>query len=81
VLYVCNVEEDNAGRERHYPAKVASMAAEKGAEAVIISAKIESEIALMDDPADKAEFLETMGLTEPGLNKIIRAGYKLCSIC
>ncbi len=80
VLYVCNVEEDNAAEGNEHSAKVASMAAEKGAEAVIISAKIESEIALMDDPADKAEFLETMGLTEPGLNKIIRAGYKLLDL-
>jgi ribosome-binding ATPase len=80
VLYVCNVEEENAAEGNDHTAKVAAMAVEKGAESVVISAKIESEIALMDDPADKAEFLETMGLTEPGLNKIIRAGYKLLDL-
>ena len=80
VLYVCNVEEESAADGNQHAAKVAAMAAEKGAESVIISAKIESEIALMDDPADKTEFLETMGLSEPGLNKIIRAGYKLLDL-
>ncbi|MEO0393479.1 MAG: redox-regulated ATPase YchF [Pseudomonadota bacterium] len=80
ILYVCNVEEDNAADGNEHAATVAAMAAEKGAESVIISAKIESEIALIDDPADKAEFLETMGLSEPGLNKIIRAGYRLLDL-
>ena len=80
VLYVCNVEEDNAADGNEYSAKVAAMAAEKGAESVVISAKIESEIALIDDAEEKAEFLETLGLSEPGLNKIIRAGYKLLNL-
>lgn len=80
VLYVCNVEEDNAADGNEHSAKVAAMAAEKGAESVVISAKIESEIALIDDAEEKAEFLETLGLSEPGLNKIIRAGYKLLNL-
>lgn len=80
VLYVCNVEEDSAGDGNSLSAKVAEMAKEKGAETVVISAKIESEIALIDDEEEKAEFLETMGLEEPGLNRVIRAGYKLLDL-
>ncbi|MBV6631828.1 MAG: redox-regulated ATPase YchF [Alphaproteobacteria bacterium] len=80
VLYVCNVEEDSAGDGNDLSAKVAEMATEKGAETVVISAKIESEIALIEDAAEKAEFLETMGLEEPGLNRVIRAGYKLLDL-
>jgi ribosome-binding ATPase YchF (GTP1/OBG family) len=54
-------------------------AAKDGAKAVIISAKIESEIALLD-PGERAEFLETLGLTEPGLNRLIREAYALLGL-
>ena len=56
------------------------MAAAQGTEAVVISAAIESEIAQLADPADKAEFLETLGLEEPGLARLIRAGYRLLDL-
>lgn len=80
VLYICNVEEDSAAEGNGLSATVAEMAAAKGAESVVISAKIESEIALIEEATDKAEFLETLGLSEPGLNKVIRAGYKLLDL-
>ena len=77
VLYVCNVEEDSAADGNTLAEEVAKMAAGQGAVSVVISAKIEEEIAALDDEAEKAEFLETLGLEETGLGRVIRAGYEL----
>lgn len=77
VLYVCNVEEESAAEGNALSEEVAKMAAGQGAVSVVISAKIEEEIAALDDEADKAEFLETLGLEETGLTRVIRAGYEL----
>ncbi|MGB5092543.1 MAG: redox-regulated ATPase YchF [Parvibaculum sp.] len=76
VLYVCNVEEASAATGNEYSARVAERAKAEGAESVVISARIEEEIAQLPD-ADRAEYLETLGLAEPGLNRLIQAGYKL----
>ncbi|KAF2991325.1 redox-regulated ATPase YchF [Methylocystis sp. MJC1] len=76
VLYVCNVEETSAAEGNANSAKVAARAAEEGAASVVVSAKIESEIAVMPIEEQK-DFLEAVGLTEPGLNRVIRAGYDL----
>ena len=76
VLYVCNVEEASARCGNTYSKAVAARAAEENAAAVIISAKIESEIALLGADEQK-EYLEAVGLEEPGLNRVIRAGYGL----
>ena len=76
VLYVCNVEEAAADKGNHFSDTVKKRAAEEGAVAVVVSAKIESEIAVM--PVDEQkDFLEAVGLEEPGLNRVIRAGYEL----
>ena len=76
VLYVCNVEEASAAEGNSNSAKVAARAKEEGAVAVVVSAKIESEIAVL--PADEQkDYLEAVGLDEPGLNRVIRAGYNL----
>ena len=76
VLYVCNVEEASADKGNDFSAKVAARAAEEGAVAVVVSARIESEIAVL--PAgEQAEYLDAVGLAEPGLNRVIRAGYDL----
>lgn len=80
VLYVCNVSEDDAAEGNELTAKVHDLAAEQSAQAVVICASIESEIAQLDTHEEKLEFLETMGLEEPGLNRIIRAGYKLLKL-
>lgn len=80
VLYVCNVEEDSAGEGNSYSQLVQDMAAKQGAQAVVICASIESEIAQLESDEEKKEFLETMGLEEPGLNKIIRHGYDLLGL-
>jgi len=76
VLYVCNVEEDSAAEGNAFSARVFAKAAAEGAQAVVVSAAIESEIVTMD-PADRVEFLTELGLTETGLARVIRAGYEL----
>lgn len=80
ILYVCNVKEEDAASGNEHSQRVAEMAAQQGAQSVVICAAIESEIAQLDSDAEKAEFLETMDLEEPGLNKIIRAGFKLLGL-
>ena len=79
VIYVCNVEEDSAQNGNSLSAKVAEKAAADGAEAVIISARIEEELAQLDD-AERLEYLQTLGLEEPGLNRLIRQGYGLLDL-
>ncbi len=76
VLYVCNVEEAAADKGNEYSQTVFERARAEGAEAVVVSAKIESEIAVLS-PADQKDYLAAVGLSEPGLNRVIRAGYKL----
>ena len=76
VLYVCNVEESAAHDGNGFSARVAERAKAEGAVAVVVSAKIESEIAVL--PAgEQKDYLEAVGLDEPGLNRVIRAGYSL----
>jgi len=80
LMYICNVEEAAAATGNAHSAKVVARAKEEGAEAVVISAAIEAEIAQLADPEEKRAFLESLGLEEPGLNKIIRAGYRLLGL-
>ena len=76
VLYVCNVEEAAAATGNAHSARVFEKAKAEGAEAVVVSAAIEADIATM--PAeDRGEFLAELGLEETGLARVIRAGYKL----
>jgi GTP-binding protein YchF len=76
VLYVCNVEEASAAKGNAFSARVEARAAEEGAVAVIVSAQIESEIATLSAD-EQSEYLDAVGLSEPGLNRVIRAGYGL----
>ncbi len=78
-LYVCNVDEDSAATGNALSAKVLERATKDGAKAVVISAKIESEIAMLD-PEERTEFLETLGLEEPGLNRLIHEAYALLGL-
>ena len=80
VLFVCNVAEDEAGTGNALSQGVAGMAAAQGADSVVISAAIEEELAQLPDPGEKADFLQSLGLDEPGLNKVIRAGYGLLGL-
>ncbi len=79
VLYVCNVEETSAATGNSYSAKVAEAAQAEGAGCVVISAKIESEVAGLPE-ADRAAYLGEIGLEEPGLNKLISEGYRLLGL-
>ncbi|HYC03625.1 MAG TPA: redox-regulated ATPase YchF [Azospirillaceae bacterium] len=79
VLYVCNVEESSAGSGNSLSKKVEEMAKAQGAASVVISAAIEAELSQLADE-DKAEYLSSLGLDEPGLNRLIRAGYGLLNL-
>jgi ribosome-binding ATPase len=76
VLYVCNVDEASAAAGNALSQAVEEKAKAEGAGCVVISAKIESEFAGLA-PEERAEFLKELGLDEPGLNRLIREGYKL----
>jgi GTP-binding protein YchF len=76
VLYACNVEEASAASGNAFSRKVEERAKEEGAMSVVISAKIESEIAVL--PSDeRADYLAAVGLQETGLDRLVRAGYAL----
>lgn len=77
-MYIANVAEEGFDNNPHLDA-VKKLAAEENAIVVPICNKIEAEIAELDE-ADKAEFLETLGMEEPGLNRVIRAGYQLLDL-
>lgn len=77
-LYIANVEED--GFENNpLLSLVMDLAEEEGSEVVAVCAKIEAEIVDLD-PEEQQEFLEELGMSEPGLNRVIRAGYELLSL-
>ncbi|MDE2488543.1 MAG: redox-regulated ATPase YchF [Alphaproteobacteria bacterium] len=78
-LYVANVDEVSAATGNALSEQVAERARADGAKVVVISAKIESEIAMLDE-AERGEFLETLGLEEPGLNRLIHEAYKLLGL-
>jgi ribosome-binding ATPase len=77
MIYVCNVAEDDLpdGSNSPYVAKVREVAAQEGAEVVVISAKIESELAELEDE-EATEYLRSLGLEQSGLNRLVRVGYK-----
>jgi GTP-binding protein YchF len=79
VLYVCNVEEASASSGNAHSAAVEAMAKTVGAGAVIVSAAIEAEIATTE-PSDRAEYLESLGLHETGLARVVRAAYELLGL-
>lgn len=79
VLYVCNVDEASAAAGNAFSAAVEAMAKRQGAKSVVISAAIEAEVAQLSDE-EEHEFLETLGLREPGLDRLIRAGYDLLGL-
>ena len=79
VVYVCNVEEASAANGNAHSERVRERAKAEGAACVVISAKIEAEFASLP-PEDRKEFLAEMGLEEPGLNRLIRAGYALLDL-
>ena len=79
VLYVCNVDEGSAAKGNAFTQKVEAFAKAEGAVAVVISAKIEAEVAGLE-PEERQAFLADLGLEEPGLNRLISAGYQLLGL-
>ena len=79
VLYVANVDEASAATGNAETERVGTMARNEGAGSIVISARIEEEVAQLA-PADRSEFLSHLSLAEPGLNRLIRAGYALLGL-
>ena len=79
VLYVCNVDEASAASGNDFSRKVEARAKEEGAAAVVISAKIEAEIAVLSRE-ERGDYLSAVGLKEAGLDRLIRAGYALLAL-
>ncbi|MGE0657875.1 MAG: redox-regulated ATPase YchF [Reyranellaceae bacterium] len=80
VMFVCNVAESEAAAGNAHTATVEKLAREQGATVVVISAAIEAEVAQLSDAAEKQEFLETLGLKETGLARVIASGYALLDL-
>lgn len=80
VLYVCNVDEASVNTGNGYVNQILDAVKDENAEVLIISAQIESEIAQLDSYEERQLFLEDLGLTESGVNKLIRAAYKLLDL-
>lgn len=80
VIYVANVDEGSMHTGNAYSEKLKAMAIEEGSEIIIMCNNIEADISEMEDPEDKALFLEDFKLTEPGLNRLIRATYNLLNL-
>ncbi len=78
VMYVANVDEQGLAGNQHVE-RVKALAAAEGAQVVVVCAAIEAEIAQLDE-ADKRTFLDDLGLSEPGLDRVIRAGYQLLGL-
>jgi len=76
-LYCCNVDENNIQKDNHYVKAVREIAQKNGSEVVVISAKIEAEIADLSSKQEKKEFLKELDLKESGLDKLIKTGYHL----
>ena len=75
VIYVCNIDENSIGEDNDYVKTVKAIAEKEGASVVTICGKVEAEIAQMDTPEERAEFLSEMGLEESGMNALIREAY------
>ena len=80
LLFVCNVDEGSAANGNKYSALVTKMVENLGASSVIISAAIEEEISQLTDSEEMELFLKEMGLSEAGLDRLIKAGYELLGL-
>ncbi len=80
MIFAANVSEDDLATGNEFVERVRAYAKDLGTEVVIVSAKVEAELQEMDDEESKKEFLETLGVEEAGLNRLIRAGYKLLGL-
>lgn len=80
IIYVCNVDDASAINGNAYVEKVKEALKDQNTQILIIAGKLEAEIADLEDEEDRNEFLEDAGLTEPGVNKLIRSAYSLLNL-
>jgi GTP-binding protein YchF len=80
IMYICNVGEEDAATGNAFSAEVEEWAKSQGATAVTIAAAIEAEVASLETEEEQSEFLESLGLSEPGLVRVIRSGYALLGL-
>ncbi|ROI10497.1 redox-regulated ATPase YchF [Chryseobacterium sp. H3056] len=80
VLYVCNVDENSIKNGNEWIGKIEQMAAKEGAEVVVLAAQIEADINELDTFEEREMFLDELGLTEPGVNRLIRKAYDLLKL-
>jgi GTP-binding protein YchF len=80
VLYVCNVAEAEAATGNAWTRAVMARAEAAGASALIVSAAIEAELVAIGDPAERLAFLQSLGLEEPGLDRVVHVGYRLLDL-
>jgi ribosome-binding ATPase len=80
ILYICNVDESSVLEGNEHTARFKEAIKDEKAEVLLICAGIEAEIAELENKEDRIEFIESMGLTEPGVNKVIRSAYKLLNL-
>lgn len=80
LMYVCNVDDDSAIDGNSYSEAVKKALKDTGSEVIVAAGKLESEIAELDDEADRKEFLDDAGLSEPGVNRMIRSAYKMLNL-
>ncbi len=80
VLYVANVDEASMHTGNKFSEALGAMAAAEGAEIIVLNNSIEAQISEMEDPDDKAMFFEEYAMTEAGLNRLLRAAYKLLDL-
>ncbi len=80
VMYVCNVDETSAKNGNAYTQQVEEAVKDENASVLIVAVAIESEIASLESYEEKMMFLEEIGLSEPGVNRLIKAAYKLLNL-
>ena len=80
VLYVCNVDENSVASGNAYTERFKAAVADERAEVILVCANIEAEIIQLDDAEEREMFLDEMGLSEPGVNRLIRACYDLLDL-
>ena len=79
-VYVCNVDEDSILEDNQHVKAVRELAKNEGSEVIVICGKIESEIAQLETPEEKSEFLGDMGLEQSGLDQLIKTGYDMLGL-
>ncbi len=80
ILYVCNVDEESVHEGNEHTKKFSDAVKDEGAEVILISAGIEADIAELETKEERLEFLNDMGLNEPGVNKLIHSCYRLLNL-